>query len=130
MLDYIFTRLYRFYDKREKGGNTLFSSSIYISVLRLLLFYSIIMMIDVFSGGKISISNININHTGGSIVFILGFIILINFDYSRYKIIHKNLLDKHKNNPCNKWFKIWMVAFMILALFLSPILWKEIYKLL
>ena len=74
MLDYIFTRLYRFYNKKEKGGYSIFSSSIFISVLRLLLFYSVVMMLDIFSGGKWSISNVQYNHTGG-----LWFLFLLSF---------------------------------------------------
>lgn len=129
MLDYIFTRLYCFYENRERGGNSIFSSSIYISVLRLSLFYSIVMMLDIFSGGRLSISNLHFNHTGGSVVFILAFIVLINFDYMRYKRIHQQILIKYKKNMCNKWFKIWMVVALILIFLFSPILWKELFKL-
>lgn len=129
MLDYIFTRLYCFYEKREGGGNSIFSSSIYISVIRLSLFYSIVMMLDIFSGGRLSISNLHFNHTGGSVVLILAFIVLINFDYMRYKRIHQQILIKHKKNICNKWFKIWMVVTLIIILLLSPILWKVLFKL-
>lgn len=128
MFDYIFTRLYQFYEKREKGGDSIFSSSIFISVLRLSLFYSIIMLLIVFSGSKLAIFNLNYNHTGGSVVFILAFIALINYDYMRFKRIHRQILNKHNNNPCNKWFKIWMVAALIIMLLLSPVLWRELYK--
>ena len=128
MFDYIFTRLYQFYEKREKGGDSIFSSSIFISVLRLSLFYSIIMLLIVFSGSKLAILNLNYNRTGGSVVFILAFIALINYDYMRFKRIHRKILNKHKKNPCNRWFKIWMVAALILLLLLSPVLWRELYK--
>lgn len=129
MLDYIFTRLYRFYEEREREGNSIFSSSIYISVLRMSLFYSAVMMLDIFSGGRLSILNLHFNHTGGSVVFILAFIALINYDYMRFKRIHRQILNKHKKKPCNRWFKIWMVAALIIIILLSPVLWRELYKL-
>lgn len=129
MLDYFFTRFFHFYKKKGMNNYSVFSSSIFISILRLLLFYSIVMFLDVFSEGKISISKLHINHTGGSIVFLLFFIILINFDYTRYKMKHQQLIEKYKINRCNKWFKVWMIAALIIFLFCSPLLWMEIYKL-
>ena len=128
MLDYIFTRLYHYYEKKEKGGYFVFSSSIVISVIRLLLLYSVIMMLHVFSGGVLSVSRLSCNQTGGKVVFILAFIVLINFDYSRYKRIHPKLLDKYKKNPCNKWFRMWMVAALLACLLISPLLWRFLYS--
>lgn len=129
MLDYFFTRLYLFYEKREKGGNSIFSSSIYISAIRLLLIYSGVMMLDIFFGSRLTFSTLHFNKTLGKVLFILAFLILMYLDYKRYKHQYQKLLDNYKNSPCNNWFKIWMVGALIMILFLSPILWNEIYKL-
>ena len=129
MLDFIFTRLYQFYEKREQESNSVFSSSIYISVLRILLFYSLVMMLDIFSGGRLSVSNLQVNKTLLKLVFVLAFISMMFLDYKRYKKKHKEFLAKYKNSSSNRWFKIWMVGALIVILFLSPILWNEIFKL-
>lgn len=130
MLDYIFTRLYCFHEKREKGGNSVFSSSIYVSALRLLFIYSGVTMLGIFSGGKLTFSNLHFDKTFGKVLFVLAFIIMMFLDYKRYKNKYQKLLDMYKNRPCNNWFKIWMVGALIMILFLSPILWNELYKLL
>ena len=129
MFDYIFTRLYHFYEKREQGSNSVFFSSIYVSVLRLLLIYSLVMMLDVFSGDKWSISNLQVNKILLKLVFVLAFILITFLDYRRYKKKHKEFLAKYKNSASNKWFRVWMVGALIAILFLSPILWNEIFKL-
>jgi hypothetical protein len=129
MLDFIFTRLYQYYEKREKGGNSVFSSSIYVSALRFLFIFSGVMMLDIFSGNKLSFSSLHFDKTLGKVLIILIFAIMMYLDYKRYKNKYKELLDKYKNSPCNDWFKIWMVGALIMILFLSPILWNEMYKL-
>ena len=86
-------------------------------------------MIGVFSGYKLTFSSLHFDKTLGKVLFILVFLIMIYLDYIRYKHQFKKLLDKYKNSPCNNWFKIWMVGALIMILFLSPILWNELYKL-
>lgn len=86
-------------------------------------------MLDIFSGNKLSFSSLHFDKTLGKVLIILIFAIMMYLDYKRYKNKYKELLDKYKNSPCNDWFKIWMVGALIMILFLSPILWNEMYKL-
>ena len=62
------------------------------------------------------------------IISLVAVVLLFLFNRNRYR--RKDLIvGKYEKYPANQWFKIWMVAALMMLLLLSPILWNELHKL-
>ena len=87
------------------------------------------MFIDIFSN-KVLLTSVF--HGNKMLATVISVVILISlFLFNRYRYRHKleTIISKYKKCPGNKWFKIWMIAVIMMVLLLSPILWNEIHKL-
>ena len=49
MFDFVFYRLYLFYERREKGRDSVWTASLYVTLLQFLMMYSIVIFIDIFT---------------------------------------------------------------------------------
>lgn len=130
MIDCIFFRVYQFFERHEKGGDSTWSASLYISTVEFLIVYSVFMMLDIFSGKRISNTDFIKNHH--VIVYII--IVLIIFIIYKINLLYFNknkekIIKSYKNKKYKKGF-MFIMGVLIFILFLSPILWNEIYKLL
>ena len=129
MFDFIFYRLYLFYEKREKGGDSVWTASLYVTMLQFLMIYSLVIFIDIFTN-KVLLDTILDGNKMIAIVISLAVIVsLFLFNRNRYRRKHDFIVSKCKKYPANRWFKIWMIAALMMLLLLSPILWNELHKL-
>ena len=129
MFDFIFYRFYLFYEKREKGSDTIWTAAFYVTLLQFLILYSVVIFIDIFTN-KVFLDFL----LGGNkaIAIIVSFVVIVSlflFNRNRYRRKHNYIVSKYEKHPANRWFKIWMVAALMMLLLLSPILWNELHKL-
>lgn len=128
MFDYLFYRIYSFYSKKEKGGTPISTAAMYLSFLQILMVFFVYMIINISLSGKISISTLSNNEyllKFGIVVFAL---LLDVFNYVIYKRKHKALVWKFRNHPLNKKLKLWMLFIIGAGLFLLPLLYRELLK--
>jgi hypothetical protein len=128
MFDYIFYRLYTFYDKKEKGSTPISTAAMYLSFLQILIVFFLYMIFNITLNGKIALKEIPINGTYLKIGIVVLALSLDVFNYIIYKRKHKTLVDKFRNHPLNKKFKVWMLYILGAGLFLLPFLYRAILK--
>jgi len=129
MIDCIFFKVYQFFERHEKGGDSTWSASLYISTVEFLIVYSVFMMLDIFSGKKITNTNfIKNNYIIICIIIILIILIIYKINILYFNKNKEKIIKKYKNTKYHKGF-MFIIGALILILFLSPILWNEIYKL-
>lgn len=128
MFDFIFYKLYLFYEKKEKGNDSVWTAALYVSILQFLMLYSIVIFIDIFSN-KVLLNDLTNNKIIVIIISLTILILLFLFNCHRYRKLHSSIVSKYKNRPTNQWFKIWMIGALMMILLLSPILWNELHKL-
>lgn len=128
MFDYIFYRLYIFYDKKEKGVSPISTAVLYLSVLQFLMVFFVYMIVNISLRGKISLKELPIDVAYLKIGFVVLSLLLDIFNYITYKRKYKTLVDKYKNHPLNKKFKVWMLYLLGAGLFLLPFLYRAILK--
>lgn len=128
MFDYIFYRLYTFYKKKEKNNSPVYTAALYLSIMQILLFFSIFMTINVLFQGKLLLKNLPIER---SLLKILGVSLMISlniFNYFLYKKKINKLILQFKNHSLNNSLKMWMLIFIGVGLFLIPFLLREMLK--
>ena len=128
MFDYIFYRLYTFYDKKEKGITPISTAALYLSVLQILMMFFAFMIINITLKGKIALKELPIDSAYLKIGFVVFALLLNLINYIKYKRKHKTLVDKFRNHPLNKKFKVWMLYILGAGLFLLPFLYRAILK--
>ena len=129
MFDFFFYRLYVFYEKKERNGDSVWTAALYVTLLQFLMLYSVVIFIDIFSN-KVLLTSVF--HGNKMLATFISVVILNSlFLFNRYRYRHKleTIISKYKKCPGNTWFKIWMIAVIMMVLLLSPILWNEIHKL-
>lgn len=128
MFNYIFYRLYIFYDKKEKGSTPISTAAMYLSFLQILVIFFLYMVINISLEGKIAIKELLINSNYLKIGIVVAALLLDVFNYIIYKRKHKALIQRYRNHPLNKRFKVWMLYFVGAGLFLLPFLYRAILK--
>ena len=128
MFDFFFYTFYIFYERREKGGDSVATSSFYVSVIQFLMFYSLITLIDVFSEGVVSMRNLDVNRSILLIAFLSVGAIFCFINLKRFRKKKDEIIAKCKIKTANKWFRVWMMAVMMEILFFSPVLWALLHK--
>ena len=123
VINYIFYRLYKHYNKE----NPIFTASIYISALEIIMIYFVFMMYNAIFYHKSLIGRdfflkFGISQEEGKLYALLFYVILQLANYLYYKDKIKNYDIRFANHPMNKWFKLWMLYFIGLFLFFFPIL--------
>lgn len=129
MFDFIFYRLYLFYEKREKGGDSVWTASLYVTILQFLMIYSLVIFIDIFTNKVLLDTVLDGNKMIAIAISLLVIVSLFLFNRNRYRRRFADIVSKCKKCSRNRWFKIWMVAALMMLLLLSPILWNELHKL-
>lgn len=129
MFDFIFYRLYLFYEKREKGGDSIWTASFYVTLLQFLMMYSIVIFIDIFTNKVLLNIVLHGNKTFAIIVSLVTLVSLLFVNLYYYRRKHDLIIKRFKNKYANRWFKIWMVAALMLFFLMSPILWNELHML-
>ena len=129
MFDFIFYRLYLFYEKREKGGDSVWSAALYVTILQFLMIYSLVIFIDIFTNKVLLDTVLDGNKMIAIAITLVAIVSLFLFNRNRYRCRFADIVSKCKKCPANRWFKIWMVASLMMLLLLSPILWNELHKL-
>lgn len=128
MFDYIFYRLFSFYNKKEKGSTPISTAAMFLSFLQILIAYFFYMIVSITLNGKIALEKLPINGAYLKIGIVVFALFLDLYNYIIYKRKYKTLVDKYRNHPWNKKFKIWMLYFLGAGLFLLPFLYKAILK--
>lgn len=126
MFDYIFYRLYTYYDKKEKGSTPVSTAAMYLSFLQILMIFSIYMIADITLDGKLGIWKLPINEIYLKIGIVVFAVLVDLLNFLRYKKQHKTLVSKFRNHPLNMKFKVWMLYFIGAGLLILPFLYKEI----
>ena len=129
MFDFVFYQLNLFYEKREKGSDTVWTAVFYVTILQFLMLYSAFVFIDIFTNKTLSDILLGGNKTLAIIISLVAVVSLFLFNRNRYHRKHDLIVSKYEKHPPNRWFKIWMVAALMMLLLLSPILWNELHKL-
>lgn len=129
MFDFIFYRLNLFYEKREKGSDTIWTAAFYVTILQFLILYSAFIFIDIFTNKALSNILLGGNKMLAIFISLVAIVLLFLFNRNRYHRKHDIIVSKYEKHPANRWFKIWIVAALMMLLFLSPILWNELHKL-
>lgn len=130
MFDYIFYRLYCFYRKKEKGIGPISTSVMYLSFLQLLIVFCIMMTVNITLQGALT-KDLTDQFKNLLKIGIVAFILLLDLiNYLIYKHRYKKLLEKFKNHPFNRRFKIWMLYILGAGLFTLPFLYMAILKML
>ena len=130
MFDYIFYRLYSFYDKKEKGVTPISPAAMYLSFLQILMVFFLYMVVNISLNGKIALKELPINDTYLKIGIVVFALLLDVFNYVIYKRKYKALIGKFRNHPLNKKFKVWMLYIVGAGLFLLPFLYRAVLKML
>ena len=92
MFDYIFFRLYSFYDKKEKGITPISTAVMYLSFLQILMIFVIYMVVKMSLGGKIALKELPININYFKIGIVAAALVLDIFNYMIYKRKYKVLI--------------------------------------
>jgi hypothetical protein len=128
MFDYIFFRLYSFYNIKENGVSPIFTAVIFLSFLQILLVYFIYMVVNITLNGEITIKELPINRNYLKIGIVVATLLLEVFNYVIYKRKYKALIIKYSNHSFNQKFKMWMLLIIGAGLFLLPILYAIALK--
>ena len=128
MFDFVFYQLNLFYEKREKGSDTVWTAVFYVTILQFLMLYSAFVFIDIFTNKTLSDILLGGNKTLAIIISLVSVVLLFLFNRNRYRRKQDLIVGKYEKHPANQWFKIWMVAALMMLLLLSPILWNELHK--
>jgi len=128
MFDYIFFRLYCFYYKNEKRSTPVSTAALYLSVLQILMIFSLYMLVNISLKGKIALKELPMDGAYLKLGFVVFALLLNLFNYIIYKRKHKTLVEKFRNHPLNKKFKVWMLYILGAGLFLLPFLYRAILK--
>ena len=128
MFDYIFYRLYSFYDKKEKGSTPISTAALYLSVLQILMVFFLYMLVNISLKGKIALKELPIDGAYLKLGFVVFALLLNLFNYIIYKRKHKVLIDRFRSHPMNRRFKVWMLYILGASLFLLPFLYRAILK--
>lgn len=129
MFDFVFYQLNLFYEKREKSSDTIWTAAFYVTILQFLMLYSAFVFIDIFTNKTLSDILLGGNKTLAIIISLVAVVLLFLFNRNRYRRKQDLIVGKYEKHPANQWFKIWMVAALMMLLLLSPILWNELHKL-
>ena len=129
MFDFVFYRLYLFYERREKGRDSVWTASLYVTLLQFLMMYSIVIFIDIFTDKALLFYVLHGNKTLAIIISLVTMVSLLLVNLYHYRHKYNAIVKKCKNKAANKWFKIWMIAALMMVLLASPVLWNELYKL-
>lgn len=129
MFDFIFYRLYLFYEKREKGGDSIWTASFYVTLLQFLMMYSIVIFIDIFTNKVLLSIVLHGNKTFAIIISLATLVSLLFVNLYHYRRKLDLITKRYKNKYTTRWFKIWMVAALMMFFLISPILWNELHKL-
>lgn len=128
MFDYIFYRLYDFYNKNEKGVTPITTAALYLSVLQILMAFSIILIVNITLKGEITLKTFPLNSNYLKFGFVVAALLLDLYNYKKYKRKYKTLIKRYQNHKFNKKFKVWMLYFIGAGIILLPIIYKSILK--
>ncbi len=136
MFNYIFYRLYKLYRVKEKESAkvTIFNTVGIVSLLQVLLLFSIIMSVNglvmYFSSTHYNFLSIlrRYSKLDIKIIVVILFISWDTFNYFYYKKRYKKLIIKYKNHPMNKKFKPWMLYFISIGFLAFPFFLNKFLK--
>lgn len=126
MFDYIFYRLYIFYNEKENGVTPISTAALYLSVLQILMVFCIYMIINISLHGKISLKEIPINSNYLKIGVVVAALILEAVNYIIYKRRYRVLIRKYRDHSLNRKITMWMIYVFGVMLFLLPFLYRII----
>ena len=123
MFDFIFQALYSYYEKKEKGGDSVWTASLYVSIIEYMVLCSFLIMLDILSQGIVSMNSFNVNKTLQKVIFLSAGALLYVINLKRYRRKKGTIIFKFKNHPANRWFRVWMIVVLMFLLVFSPVLW-------
>ncbi len=126
MFDYIFYRLYVFYNKKEKGISPISTATIYLTFFQALIVFFIYMMINFSLNQGISTDKFQINKTYFKISITIVAILIQTLNYFYYKKKLDKIKLRYQSSSVNKKFKLWMFVVLCLGLFTLPFIYKVI----
>jgi len=90
--------------------------------------FSLYMLVNISLKGKIALKELPMDGAYLKLGFVVFALLLNLFNYIIYKRKHKTLVEKFRNHPLNKKFKVWMLYILGAGLFLLPFLYRAILK--
>lgn len=121
-MDYIFYRIYSFYKK--KGDSPLFSSIMFLGVLKVSILFFLVSILNILTGGFFSGKNPDLDKKYFYLIFILVSIVLLIMDSIRYckaqKI--KDIEQKYAGTYMNRIIKTWHIFLFPLFIFVMTVL--------
>ena len=126
IFDYIFYRLHQLYKVKEKKGSPIYTASLYLSIIQILLLFFVFMTINVMFNGKFLLKHLPLDRTFVKVIGI-GLMMALNvFNFFRYKRKVHELRKKFRIHPLNQVFKVWMLYFIGVGLIIIPFFLKKI----
>ncbi|MBQ0129080.1 MAG: hypothetical protein KBT57_04505 [bacterium] len=127
MFDFLFQALYFYFERREKGGDSVWTASFYVALLQYIMFCSLAILLDIISDGTWSVHSINLKRNVTIGLFLGIMFLFYYFNLRRYRKKKDTIIAKYKDHPANKWFRGWMYVIIMALLFFSPILWALLH---
>ena len=128
MIDYIFFRMYRYYEKKKDGP---FASAISFNIVLIVsIFFFIVNFLNYFSGGLFSKESSIFNF--GELKLIYGiictvFIICLFIRYGN-KRKREEIFRKYENSKYNKGIKMWQIFMLPIILVVTSIFIIKVIK--
>lgn len=128
IFDYLFYRLYTFYEARDKNGSPLFTSALYLSFIQMVLLYVIVSMFIITTKDHFNILIwLRENKTLAKASIVILAVLLEVMNYIRYNNRQRRdeLRNRFGSNKLNQRFDVWLLMpIVILLIFLPAILSK------
>lgn len=118
--DYIFYRVYTFYEKKG-DDHPLIQSLNFISVCQLVCIFTLLQLVDKLSSGRIKVSLLDKNAFWVSWASLIVVVYVLNVLKYVRKGCYKQVTDKYYNSSMNIKLKIWMIFIQPLVLLLITI---------
>lgn len=120
-MDYIFYRLYKFYQKK-KDDIPFFTSVLFINVVKLSILFLCLIVFNLITKGLASKENTDLNVTAFYIIFLSCMGLMFFIDLYRYYKIKNKLIIKYKNSKLNSIIKVWHIFVLPIIIVLLTVL--------
>jgi hypothetical protein len=129
VFDYLFYRLYTFYEARDKKGSPLFTSALYLSFIQIVLLYVIVSTFVITTKDHFNILiGLRENKNLAKASFVILSVLLDVMNYIRYDNRQRRdeLRNRYKSNKLNKRFDVWMLVPIVILLIFLPAMFSKV----
>jgi hypothetical protein len=129
VFDYLFFRLYTFYEARDKKGSPLFTSALYLSFIQIVLLYVIVSTFVITTKDHFNILiGLRENKNLAKASFVILSVLLDVMNYIRYDNRQRRdeLRNRYKSNKLNQRFDVWMLVPIVILLIFLPAMFSKV----